>query len=348
MKCVKETFDQYLFYAIDKGASDIHLSAYSKPVMRLDGILKRFGDSELTEEETKAMAYSILSKEQIETLEKNGEVDLAYAVSGSARLRLNVYHQMEAVTIAARAIPHEIPTIEELGLPSILKRIACNDKGIILVTGPTGSGKSSTLAALINYINENFDKHIITLEDPIEFIHQNKRCLIEQRQVGNDTKSFDKGLRAALRQDPDVILVGEMRDPETIKAALTAAETGHLVFGTLHTQTASSTIDRIIDSFPAEGQPQIRNQIAGSLKAVISQRLVKRKNGGRIAATEILISNIAIQNLIRNEKIHQIKNVLEMGTGDGMRTIEKSVKMLLDEGIISDDVLFDLNITLDL
>lgn len=345
---MKEKFEQYLIYALENRASDVHLSVGSKPVMRVDGTLRRFEEAILTDADTKSMAHAILKDEQRQTLEEKGEVDLAYTVPGSSRFRLNIYHQMESVTIAARVIPFDIPTIDQLSLPSVLTRIARNDKGIVLVTGPTGSGKSSTLAAMINYINENFDKHIITLEDPIEFIHQNKRCLIEQRQVGHDTQSFDNGLRAALRQDPDVILVGELRDPETIKAALTAAETGHLVFGTLHTQTAPSTIDRIIDSFPAEAQPQIRNQIANSLKAVVSQRLVKRKEGGRIAATEILINNNAISNLIRNEKIHQIKTVLQMGAGDGMRTIEKSIKMLLDEGVISDEVLFDLNITLDL
>lgn len=348
MENVKEKFEHYLLYALEKGASDVHLSVGSKPVMRLDGTLRRFGEALLTDEETKHIAHAILKEEQRRTFEEKGEVDLSYTVPGNSRFRLNIYRQLESVTIAARVIPFDIPTIDQLSLPAVLTRIARNDKGLILVTGPTGSGKSSTLAAMINYINENFDKHIITLEDPIEFIHQNKRCLIEQRQVGHDTQSFGNGLRAALRQDPDVILVGELRDPETIQAALTAAETGHLVFGTLHTQTAPSTIDRIIDSFPAEAQPQIRNQIANSLKAVVSQRLVKRKEGGRVAATEILINNNAISNLIRNEKIHQIKTVLQMGAGDGMRTIEKSIKMLLDEGVISDDVLFDLNITLDL
>lgn len=345
---LKDNFERYLAEALENRASDIHLSVGSRPTMRVDGELKRFGNGELESGETEGMAQAIMNLKQQAIFDDYGEVDMAYTISDGTRFRINVYRQMETISIAARVIPNKIPSIEDLGLPKILNKIARNDKGLVLVTGPTGSGKSSTLAAMIDYINHHTNKHIVTLEDPIEFIHQNKQCLIEQRQIGLDTLTFDTGLRAALRQDPDVILVGELRDNETIKAALTAAETGHLVFGTLHTQTASSTIDRIIDSFTGEVQPQIRNQIANSLKAVISQRLVKRVDGGRIAATEILINNNAISNLIRSEKIHQIRTVLQMGSGDGMRTLEKSIKMLLEEGTISEDVLFDLNITLDL
>lgn len=345
---MSEKFKNYLTEAMSRGASDIHLSVNSKPIMRIDGELVRFDDENLSEDNLNYIVEGILDLKQYEELKEKGEVDLSYTVQGLSRFRLNVYKQRDVFGIAARAIPFEVPTIDKLELPSVIKKIARNDKGIVIVTGPTGSGKSSTLSAMINYINENFSKHIVTLEDPIEFLHENKRCLVEQRQVGQDTMSFDSGLRAALRQDPDIIFIGEMRDPETIKAALTAAETGHLVFGSLHTQTAPSTIDRIIDSFPSDAQPQIRNQLANSLKAVVAQRLVKRKDGGRIAATEILINTVAIQNLIRNEKVHQIKNVLQMGSGDGMRTLEKSVQMLIEQGSISDDVLFDLNITLDL
>lgn len=345
---MKEKFENYLLTAMDKGASDVHLSINSRPVMRVDGNLLRYGDYELKEAEMEEIAHSILNDAQRQIFAENGEVDLSYVMGEKYRFRVNVYRQMEAVTVAARIIPTDIPNIDTLDLPKILKKIAAYDKGLVLVTGPTGSGKSSTLAAIIDYINDSKNKHIVTLEDPIEYIHKNKKCLIEQRQIGSDTKSFDKGLRAALRQDPDVILVGEMRDLETIKAALTAAETGHLVLGTLHTQTAPSTIDRIIDTFPGAAQPQIRNQLANSLKAIVSQRLVKRVEGGRIAATEIMINNNAIQNLIRNEKIHQIKSVLEMSSGDGMRTLEKSVEFLLKEGKVSEDVLFDLNIALDI
>ena len=340
-------FEKLLNHALENDASDLHLSTESLPIIRVDGKLIRFGDEKLTAEITKKIAEEVLNEQQKETFEENGEVDLSYVMPDKSRFRVNIYKQRDTVGVAARAIPYEIPSIDDLGLPKILKKIARNDKGIVLVTGPTGSGKSSTLAAMIDFLNESTSKHIVTLEDPIEFIHQNKMCLIEQRQIGTDTKTFDKALRAALRQDPDVILVGEMRDLETIKAALTAAETGHLVLGTLHTQTASSTIDRIIDSFPSEAQSQVRSQLANSLKAIVSQRLVKRKDKGRIAATEILINNTAIQNLIRNEKIHQIKNVLQTSSSQGMVTLEQSVRFLIEEGFVTDDVLFELNISLD-
>lgn len=271
--------------------------------------------------------------------EERGELDFSYAVPGVSRYRVNVYHQRGCKALSVRVVPTEIPTIEDLELPDILKEIANKPQGLVLVTGPTGSGKSTTLAALIQYMNKTMSKHIITLEDPIEYLHKHNMCIIDQREVGYDTNNFENGLRASLRQDPDVILVGEMRDLETVRTAITAAETGHLVLATLHTSSAPSTIDRIIDVFPSSQQQQIRIQLASVLVAIVSQRLFPRiDKTGRKAATEVLINNSAVANLIRNEKIHQIVNIMQTSKAQGMHTIESSITDLMKAGVISKEV----------
>lgn len=327
--------EQLLIKAAQDGASDLHLSVASPPVYRLHGKLQRHGSQALRAEDTEQMARELLA-EQWEVFLQTKEIDLAYEVKGVSRFRLNIFNQKGAISIAARVIPREIPTIEQLELPLVLQSLMTRPYGLILVTGPTGSGKSTTLAAMIDYLNRNKAKHIITLEDPIEYIHEHRESVVQQREVGSDTKEFSLGLRASLRQDPDVILVGEMRDLETIRTAITAAETGHLVLATLHTNSAASTITRIIDVFPPHQQEQIRVQLASVLEAVISQRLFRRAGGsGRIAATEILISHPSIRNLIRNNKIDQIDNVLQTSKALGMHTMSMSIQKLLQDGLIS-------------
>ncbi|MFC4103333.1 type IV pilus twitching motility protein PilT [Paenibacillus xanthanilyticus] len=316
-------------------ASDLHISVGSPPVMRVHGILQRIGEELVSTEAASAMAMALLNQDQQERFEQSGEVDFSYELEGCSRYRINAYRQRGRVSIAIRTIPTAIPTLEQLQLPPILATLANKHQGLVLVTGPTGSGKSSTLAAMIDYINRTQKKHIVTLEDPIEFLHAHQQSVVDQREVGNDTKSFANGLRAALRQDPDVILVGEMRDLETISAAVTAAETGHLVFATLHTSDAPQTIDRIIDAFPAHQQAQVRAQLAAVLVAVISQRLLPRSGGqGRMCATEIMVNNPAVANLIRTEKIHQIKSVMQTGRAQGMHTMDASIKEMLQQGLV--------------
>ncbi|NQX63238.1 type IV pilus twitching motility protein PilT [Paenibacillus qinlingensis] len=316
-------------------ASDLHLSVGSPPVLRVHGTLQLVGQVALTADETRSMAEVLLSAAQIERFQEAGEIDFSYELEGHSRFRINAYRQRGRVSVAIRTIPTAIPSLEQLQLPSIISTLALKPQGLVLVTGPTGSGKSSTLAAMINYINRKEKKHIVTLEDPIEFLHTHASSIIDQREVGSDTKSFSNGLRAALRQDPDVILVGEMRDLETIAAAVTAAETGHLVFATLHTSDAPQTIDRIIDAFPAHQQGQIRVQLAAVLVAVISQRLFPRPGGqGRSCATEIMINTPAVGNLIRSEKIHQIKSVMQTGKNQGMHTLEMAIKEQIQQGLI--------------
>lgn len=320
-----------------KGASDIHMIAGSVPMFRIDGRLIPQKGERLMPPDTKEMAQSILSDEMWKQLQEDREVDLSYGIKGVSRLRVNVFHQRNAISLAFRIIAQDIPSIDDLGLPSILKDIAKKPHGLVLVTGPTGSGKSTSLAAMIDFMNNYMNRHIITLEDPIEYLHRHKQCLIEQREIGVDTHSFQNGLRACLRQDPDVILVGEMRDLTTISTAITAAETGHLVLGTLHTQDASSTIDRIIDVFPADQKDQIRILLATVLQAIISQRLFpKAGDAGRVATTEILINNSAIRNLIRNEKMHQIPNTLQTSRDAGMHTMEMDLRDKIDKGLISE------------
>ncbi|MFJ7971186.1 type IV pilus twitching motility protein PilT [Psychrobacillus sp. NPDC096389] len=317
-------------------ASDLHLTVGVTPVFRVNGKLNSYGEYLLTEIDTKRMLEELLSPAKMEEFELKGEIDFSYALPGLCRFRINAYHQQNNIAIAIRMIESKIPSIEDLGMPNILYTLADKPQGLILVTGPTGSGKSTTLASMIDYINSTTSKHIITLEDPIEYVHTHKKSIINQREVGTDTQSFSNGLRAALRQDPDVILVGEMRDLETISTAITAAETGHLVMATLHTSSAPTTIDRIIDVFPPYQQGQIRIQLANVLQGIVSQRLFIRKDEkGRVAATEILMQTPSVANLIRNEKVYQIQNVMQTSRALGMHTLESSIQQLVSTSKIS-------------
>lgn len=320
------------------GASDLHLSSGSQPIIRLHGDMQRVKFRSLEHEDLKKMLYEITPEEKVKEFEESGDVDFSYEVPNLARYRVNFFNQSRGVAAVFREVPQEILSIDDLGLPLILKNLALLPKGLALVTGPTGSGKSTTLAAMIDYANQNRKDHILTIEDPIEFVHQPKNCLINQREVGIDTLSFKAALRGALREDPDVIMVGELRDLETIKLALEAAETGHLVFGTLHTISASKTIDRIIEVFPSEMQSQIRSSLSESLRAIIAQNLFKRiDKKGRIAALEILIATPAVRNLIRENKIFQINSVIETGRKYGMQTLDESIMDLLQKEIIDPD-----------
>jgi len=324
------SIDELLEQTVARGASDLHLSVGSRPAIRVNGEIVRLEESdELTPEDTQQLMYNILSTEQQKNFEIKRQLDFAHHVPGIARFRVNVYFQRESVGAAFRLIPEEIKTLEELGLPSSLHALAQKPRGLVLVTGPTGSGKSTTLAALIDEVNRSRSEHILTIEDPVEFVHRHKQCIVNQREIGVDAPSFAEGLRAALRQDPDVILVGEMRDLETIATALTAAETGHLVLGTLHTQSASSTVDRIIDVFAPEQQEQVRQQIAGSLQGIITQALLPTAAGtGRVAALEILLPDDATRNLIRQGKVEQIYTIMQTGTQRGMQTMEQGLAEL--------------------
>ncbi|WP_339263575.1 type IV pilus twitching motility protein PilT [Solibacillus sp. FSL W7-1472] len=322
--------------AYDENASDLHVTIGIPPVYRVNGQLKHYGDVIVTPEMVEQMIQTILPTYKAAEFEEKGETDFNYSLEGLCRFRVNAYHQRNAGAIAARLISSKIPTIESLNMPKVLYDLAEKPQGLILVTGPTGSGKSTTLAAMIDYINETKAKHIITLEDPIEYLHSHKKSVVNQREVGVDTDTFANGLRASLRQDPDIILVGEMRDLDTISTAITAAETGHLVFATLHTSSAPTTIDRIIDVFPPYQQGQIRIQLANVLQGIISQRLFIRKDkAGRVAATEILVSVPAVTNLIRNEKIHQIPSIMQTSRALGMHTLENSIQALISSGKIS-------------
>jgi twitching motility protein PilT len=316
---------------LERGASDLHLTAGSPPAVRVNGSIIRMDEHPvLTPDDLQNMIYSILSQKQRERLEANLELDTSYSLPGKARFRVNVYYQRDALGAAFRLIPFEIKTVEELGLPPQVESMARVPRGLVLVTGPTGSGKSTTLAALVDIVNRERDGHIMTVEDPIEFLHQHKRSLVNQREVGHDTQSFANALKHALRQDPDVVLVGEMRDLETIQTALTAAETGHLVFGTLHTQDAPQTVDRIIDVFPPFQQQQVRVQLASSLQGVVTQQLVPLADGsGRAAAAEILVVTPAIRNLIREAKIHQVYSSMQAGGKYGMQTMDAALAALV-------------------
>lgn len=320
-----------------KEASDVHLVAGSSPVYRVDGKLMPEKEDRLMPDDTMEMARAILTDKLWDQLQEVREVDLSYGIPGVSRFRVNIFYQRSAISLAFRVIPRDIPTIDSLGIPQRLKELVKKPHGLILVTGPTGSGKSTSLASMIDYMNHEMNRHIITLEDPIEYLHSHNKCIIEQREVGFDTLSFKDGLRASLRQDPDVILVGELRDLDTIQTAITAAETGHLVLGTLHTQDTTGTIDRIIDVFPVHQKNQVRTMLANVLIGVMSQRLFPTLNTkGRVAATELLINNAAIKNLIRNEKMHQIPNVLQTSKDQGMHTMEMDMRQLIAEKRISE------------
>lgn len=327
---------ELMHLAHEQKASDIHITVNSPAMFRIHGNLKPVDNQLLTPPQTLEMAKELLTHEQYESFLERGDLDCAYGIPDVSRYRVNVFKQKGNVSMTVRLIPSKVPAMEALGLPAIAEEFAKKPQGLLLVTGPTGSGKSTTLAAIIDYINRTRGDHIITLEDPIEFIHPHKSCIVNQREIGVDTESFTSGLRAALRQDPDVILVGEMRDLETISIAITAAETGHLVFGTLHTADAPQTIDRIIDVFPHEGQQQVRVQLANVLLGVMAQRLLPIADGnGRVAAIEVMVNNPAIANLIRSEKVHQIRSAMQTGKSQGMQTMDTALRDLLQKRLIT-------------
>src|SRR5918998_2620097 len=330
-------FADLLLEVIERNASDLHLAAGTHPTVRTRGRLQPLEDYPvMTTEMTREIVYGILTNDQRQRLETDWQLDFAYSIPGRARFRVNAYYQRTAIGAAFRLIPFSIKTVDELGLPTVMHELATKPRGFVLVTGPTGSGKSTSLAAVINEINETREEHIMTIEDPIEFLHSHKKCIVNQREIGSDAQSFAMGLKAALRQDPDVILVGEMRDMETIGTALTAAETGHLVFATLHTQDAPQTIDRIIDVFPSNQQGQVRMQLSVSLQGILTQTLVPSADGeGRTVACEILIPTPGVRNLIREHKTHQIYSLIQTGASHGMQTMDMSLASLVRQGQIT-------------
>ncbi|MES2965774.1 MAG: type IV pilus twitching motility protein PilT [Bdellovibrionota bacterium] len=330
--------DELFKIMVDKGASDLHLSAGSGPLIRHDGDMKSLELAELSNEDIQNLIFEILNEKQKRLFIENWELDCSYSLEGVGRFRVNVFMQRKGMGAVMRVIPTKIKTAEQLGLPPEVMQVIAAHKGLICVTGPTGSGKSTTLAALIDHINRTESCHILTIEDPIEFVHPNIKSLINQREVGGHTKSFANALKAALREDPDIILVGEMRDLETIQLAMTAAETGHLVFGTLHTNNAHKTVDRIIDVFPQEQQDQVRVMLSESLRGVIAQALLPRAGGGRVAALEILVGTKAVANLIREGKTFQIPSAMQTGKREGMITYEMAIEKLIKEGKIESKV----------
>jgi twitching motility protein PilT len=330
-------FADLLLEVLDRRASDLHLAAGARPTIRVRGRLVALEHLPvLRPQDTRELLYAILTGDQRQRLETDWQLDFAYSVPGRARFRVNAYFQRSALGAAFRLIPHEMPGLEALGMPPALHDFARRPRGLVLVTGPTGSGKSTTLAAMIDEINRTREEHILTIEDPIEFLHPHKRCLVNQRELGSDTPTFAAGLKAALRQDPDVILVGEMRDLETIGTALTAAETGHLVFATLHTQDAPQTVDRVVDVFPTEQQGQVRTQLSVALQGIVTQQLLPTADGsGRVAACEVLVPTPAVRNLIREGKTHQLHSTLQTGAHVGMQTMDTALAALVRAGTVS-------------
>ncbi len=326
---------ELLAFSVKNKASDLHLSAGLPPMIRVDGDIRRINVPPLDHKTVHSLVYDIMNDKQRKDYEEFLETDFSFEIQGVARFRVNAFNQNRGAGVVFRTIPSNILSLEELGCPAVFKDIADNPRGIVLVTGPTGSGKSTTLAAMIDYKNENEYGHILTIEDPIEFVHESKKCLINQREVHRDTHGFNEALRSALREDPDIILVGELRDLETIRLALTAAETGHLVFGTLHTSSAAKTIDRIIDVFPAAEKGMVRSMLSESLRAVIAQTLIKKIGGGRVAAHEIMIGTPAIRNLIREDKVAQMYSAIQTGQGVGMQTLDQCLQDLVARGVIS-------------
>lgn len=329
---------ELLKFTLDNKGSDLHLSGTNPPIVRINGQLHRLKTDDLTSDSIRAMLYAVMTEEQRAHFERDLEIDFAISFGENARFRVNAFTNRVGSAAVFRVIPTKIPTMEQLNLPSVIRRLADLKKGLVLVTGPTGSGKSTTLASMINHINENHAKHILTVEDPVEFYHPSKRSLVNHREVGNDTRSFARALKSALREDPDVILVGEMRDHETISLALTAAETGHLVFGTLHSNSAAKTIDRIIDVFPAAEKEMVRSMLSGSLQGVVTQQLLRTLEGGRVAAHEIMIGTSAVRNLIRENQLAQVYSMIQTGSRYGMQTMQDSVSDLLGDEKISADV----------
>ncbi|AEX23166.1 MULTISPECIES: type IV pilus twitching motility protein PilT [Vibrio] len=326
---------ELLDFSVKHNASDLHLSAGVPPMVRIDGDVRKLGIPAFTHQEVHRLVFEIMNDAQRSEFEEKLEVDFSFELQNVGRFRVNAFNQSRGCAAVFRTIPSSIPTLDQLEAPEIFSKIASGQKGLVLVTGPTGSGKSTTLAAIVDYINRNHNKHILTIEDPIEFVHTNNKCLINQREVHRDTHSFQNALRSALREDPDVILVGEMRDKETISLALTAAETGHLVFGTLHTSSAAKTIDRIIDVFPGSDKDMVRSMLSESLSSVIAQKLLKRNGGGRVACHEIMMATPAIRNLIREDKVAQMYSIIQTGAAHGMQTMEQNARQLLAQGIVS-------------
>jgi twitching motility protein PilT len=328
---------ELLAFTVKNKASDLHLSSGLPPMIRVDGDVRRINVPPMEHKMVHSLVYDIMNDKQRKDYEEFLETDFSFSLPGIARFRVNAFNQNRGASAVFRTIPSQVLTLEELGAPNIFKQMCMHPRGLVLVTGPTGSGKSTTLAAMIDYINDNHYGHILTIEDPIEFVHESKKCLLNQREVHRDTLGFNEALRSALREDPDIILIGELRDLETIRLALTAAETGHLVFGTLHTSSAAKTIDRIIDVFPAAEKDMTRSMLSESLQAVISQTLLKKVGGGRVAAHEIMIGTPAIRNLIRENKVAQMYSAIQTGLGVGMQTLDQCLKDLLGKGVISVD-----------
>jgi len=326
---------ELLAFSAKQGASDLHLSAGLPPMIRVDGDVRRINLPPMEHKEVHGLIYDIMNDKQRKDYEEFLETDFSFEVPGVARFRVNAFNQNRGAGAVFRTIPSKVLTMEDLGMGQVFKDISSVPRGLVLVTGPTGSGKSTTLAAMMDYINDTRYEHILTIEDPIEFVHESKKCLVNQREVHRDTLGFNEALRSALREDPDIILVGELRDLETIRLALTAAETGHLVFGTLHTTSAAKTIDRVVDVFPAEEKSMVRSMLSESLQAVISQTLMKKMGGGRIAAHEIMIGTAAIRNLIREDKIAQMYSAIQTGGSPGMQTLDQCLERLLQKGLIS-------------